>query len=147
MQNLPIRRLTSARAVDTHCGEWLNSSADFNPNRNYVNAAAPKQASFQTTSRPHHHATLMQNYCINNVLVSPTICKIKIKRSGIGHQIFKIFFLSGVDKRCEPAADVQRWEESAPLLRQSQCSLLLTCPPLQVQLSSLFSLSLLFVQN
>ncbi len=61
--NLPIGRLTSDRTVDLHWGEWLNSSADFNPNHNHVNAA-PTQASLQTTSRPHHHATPKQNYCI-----------------------------------------------------------------------------------
>ncbi len=74
--NLPIGRLTSVRTVDLHWGEWLNSSADFNPNHNDVNAA-PSQASLQTTSRPHHHATPKQNYCIPiNVLVSIPICEI-----------------------------------------------------------------------
>jgi hypothetical protein len=64
-------------ALSTPIGEkWLNSSADFNPNHNHVNAA-PKQASFQTTSRPHHHATYKQNYCMFNVLVSLQICEIK----------------------------------------------------------------------
>ncbi len=57
--NLPIGRLTSVRTVDLHWGEWLNSSADFNPNHNHVNAA-PTQASLQTTLRPHHHATSKQ---------------------------------------------------------------------------------------
>ncbi len=61
--NLPIGRLTSVRTVNLHWGEWLNSSAYFNPNNNHVNSA-PTQASLQTTSRPHHHATPMQNYCI-----------------------------------------------------------------------------------
>ncbi len=81
-------------AVDLcpHCrsplGEWLISYADFNPNHNHVNAA-PKQSSLQTTSRPHHHATPKQNYCTYiNVLVSIPIYDIKIKKSGIGHQIF-----------------------------------------------------------
>jgi hypothetical protein len=36
-----------------------------------------KQASMQTTSRPHHHATSKQNYCMQNVLVSLQICEIK----------------------------------------------------------------------
>jgi hypothetical protein len=54
-------------------GEWLNSSADFNPNHNRNNAD-PKQTSVQTTSRPHHHATPKQNTEIN-------------KKSGIGHHI------------------------------------------------------------
>jgi hypothetical protein len=45
--------LTSVRTVDPHWGERLNSSADFNPNHN----ASPKQASLQTNSRPHYHAT------------------------------------------------------------------------------------------
>jgi hypothetical protein len=47
--------LTSVPTVDPHWGEWQNSSADFNPNNNHVNAA-PKQARLQTTSRPQHHA-------------------------------------------------------------------------------------------
>jgi hypothetical protein len=42
-----------------HCrspwGEWLKSSADFNPNHNHVNAD-PKRTSLHTTSRPLHHA-------------------------------------------------------------------------------------------
>ncbi len=52
------------------------------PDHNHVNAA-PKQASLQTTSRPHHRATPKQNYCIYctvNVLVSLPIREIKIKR-------------------------------------------------------------------
>ncbi len=62
--------------------------------------------------------------------------------------LFITFLLSGVNKRCEPTADVPCSEESAPFLRQSQCSLLLTCPPLQVQLNSLSTeLLLLFLQN
>ncbi len=85
--NLPIGRLTSVRTVDLHWGEWLNSSADFNPNHNHVNAA-PTQASLQTTSRPHHHATPKQNLLYINVLVSIPIYEIKIKKSGISHQIF-----------------------------------------------------------
>ncbi len=53
--------------------------------------ADPKQASLQTTSRPHHHATPEQkNYCMQNVFVSIPICEIKIKKSGIGHQIVKV---------------------------------------------------------
>ncbi len=50
---LPIGRLTSARTVDLHRGEGHISFVDFNPNHNHVNAA-PKQASLQTSSRPHH---------------------------------------------------------------------------------------------
>jgi hypothetical protein len=61
--HLPIGRLTSVRTVDLHWGEWLNSSADFNPNHNLVNAA-PTQASLW----PLHVQTTMQlpckNYCI-----------------------------------------------------------------------------------
>jgi hypothetical protein len=60
-------------------GECHNSSVDINPNHNHVNAA-PKQASLQTTSRPHHHATPKQNYCMSNVLVSIPICEIKNKK-------------------------------------------------------------------
>jgi hypothetical protein len=37
----------------------VDSSADFNPNHNHVNAP-PNQASLQTTSRPHHYATSKQ---------------------------------------------------------------------------------------
>ncbi len=86
--NLPIGRLTSVRTVDLHWGgEWLNSSADFNPNQNHVNAAPiHKPASRQL---PHHKATPKQNYCKINVLISILICEIKIKKSGISHQIFK----------------------------------------------------------
>jgi hypothetical protein len=58
----------------------------FNPNHNHVNAAS-KQASLQTTSRPHHHATPKQNY-------SMPICEIKNQKSAIGHQILlKLFIL------------------------------------------------------
>ncbi len=54
----------NVRNVDIHWEEWLNSSADFNPNHKHVKAAS-KEASLQTTSRPHHHATPKQNYhCI-----------------------------------------------------------------------------------
>ncbi len=74
--NLPFRPLVCVRTVDPHWGEWQNSFADFNPNNNHVNAA-PKQASFQTTSRLHHHVTPKQNYCKKN------------KRCDIGRQIFK----------------------------------------------------------
>ncbi len=51
--NLPIERLSSVRTVDPHWGEWHNSSADFNPNHNHVNAAPNKQAS----RLPHVHIT------------------------------------------------------------------------------------------
>jgi hypothetical protein len=74
--NLSIGRLISVLTVDPHWGVWLKYSADFNPNHNHVNAA-PNQTSLQTTSRPHHHATSKQNYCIQNVLVSLQICEIK----------------------------------------------------------------------
>ncbi len=51
--NLHIGRFSSVRTVDTHWGEWHKTSADFNPNYNYVSAAPNKQA-----SRLHHvHAT------------------------------------------------------------------------------------------
>jgi hypothetical protein len=72
--NLPIGRVTSVRNVDLHWGKWLNSSADFNPNLNHVNAA-PKQASLQTTSRPHHHATPKQHY-LSGI---PTVLWIRIR--------------------------------------------------------------------
>ncbi len=62
--NLSIGRKTSVRTVDLHWGEWFNPSTDFNPIHNHVNAA-PNQASLQTTSRPHHHATPKLNYCIS----------------------------------------------------------------------------------
>ncbi len=90
--NLPVGRLSSVRTVDLHWGEWLNSSADYNPNHNHVNAA-PTKACLQATSRQHHHASPKQNYCIINVFVSIPICEIKIKKSGISHKIFKKFFL------------------------------------------------------
>jgi hypothetical protein len=57
-------------------GEWHNSSADFNLNYNHFNAV-PKEASLQTTSSPHHHATPKQTYCMQNVLGSVPICEIK----------------------------------------------------------------------
>jgi hypothetical protein len=57
-------------------GEWLKSSADFNPNHNHVNVA-PKQTSLQTTSRPHHHATSSKINVCKNVLVSLQICEVK----------------------------------------------------------------------
>jgi hypothetical protein len=41
----PHSTLIGVRTVDPHWGEWQNSSADFNPYNNHVNAA-PKQASF-----------------------------------------------------------------------------------------------------
>jgi hypothetical protein len=62
MRISPIWRLTSVRTVDPHWGDWLNSSAVFNPKHHHVNAAL-KQASLQTTSRQHHHATPNHNYC------------------------------------------------------------------------------------
>jgi hypothetical protein len=68
--------LISVRTVDPQWGEWLKSSADFNPNHYHVNAAS-KQTSLPTTSRPHHHATSKQKYCMLNVLVSLQICEIK----------------------------------------------------------------------
>jgi hypothetical protein len=63
MQISLIGRLANVRTVDPHWGEWHDSSDDFNPNHNHVNAA-PKQARLQTTSRPLHHATPKQNYCM-----------------------------------------------------------------------------------
>ncbi len=60
---MQIGRLTSVRTVDLHWEEWLNFSADFNPNHKHVKAAS-KQASLQTTSRPNHHEIPKQNYCI-----------------------------------------------------------------------------------
>ncbi len=51
------------RTVNPHWVKWLDSSTDFNPNHNHVNAA-PKQVSLQTTSRPQHHPTPKQNYYI-----------------------------------------------------------------------------------
>jgi hypothetical protein len=51
-------------ALSIPIGENIsNSSADFNPNHNHVNAAS-KQASLQITSCQHHHATPKQNYCV-----------------------------------------------------------------------------------
>jgi hypothetical protein len=68
--------LTSVRTVDPHSGDWLlNSSAGFNSNHNHVNAAA-KQASRQTTSRPHQHATPKSLYTKQCVPVSIPICEI-----------------------------------------------------------------------
>jgi hypothetical protein len=61
----PHWTVDNVRTADTHWGEWHKSSADFNPNHNHDNAA-PKQASLQTTSRPHHHATPKKS----------TVCKI-----------------------------------------------------------------------
>ncbi len=55
MQISPFGRLTSVRIDDPYWGEGYNFLVDFNPNHNHVNAA-PKQASLQTMSRPHHHA-------------------------------------------------------------------------------------------
>ncbi len=54
--------LLFARTVDPHWGEWLNSSADFNPNHNHVNAA-PNQTRASTFL--HVHTTMQppkQNY-------------------------------------------------------------------------------------
>jgi hypothetical protein len=82
----PHWTLISVRTVDPQWGEWFNSSADFNPNNNHVNTG-PKQASFQTTSRPHHHATLKQkNYCMQNCTRFDTNLWNKTKKSGTGHQ-------------------------------------------------------------
>jgi hypothetical protein len=58
--NLPIGRLLSVRTVDSHWGEWHNSSADFNPNHHYVNAAPNKQAS----RLPHVHTTMQPSSTI-----------------------------------------------------------------------------------
>jgi hypothetical protein len=49
-----IGRLSSVRTVDPHWGEWHNSSADFNPIHNYVNAAPDNQAS----RLPYVHTTI-----------------------------------------------------------------------------------------
>jgi hypothetical protein len=56
-------RLTSVLTANPYWGERLNSSAEFNPNYKHVNTAR-KQASLQTTSRPHHHATLQQKIAV-----------------------------------------------------------------------------------
>jgi hypothetical protein len=61
---LPISNpLWSALSIPGGMAQWHNSSADFNPNHNRANSA-PKQASLQTTSCPHHHAIRKQNFCI-----------------------------------------------------------------------------------
>ncbi len=62
--------LMSALSI-SHWGEGHNFSADFNPNHSHVNTA-PKQASLQTTLRPHFHARPKQNYFMENVLISNT---------------------------------------------------------------------------
>ncbi len=86
--NLPIGRLTSVRTVDPHWGEWLNSSVDFNPNHNHVNAAA-KQVSLQITSRPNHHAAPKQ-IVYKCPHLNTYLWNKNIKKSGIGLQIFRI---------------------------------------------------------
>jgi hypothetical protein len=70
--------LVSVRTVDPQWGEWHNSSADFNPNNNHVNAA-PKQASFQATSLLHQRATPKQNYCkkVKSVTLATKYLKIE----------------------------------------------------------------------
>ncbi len=67
------------RTVDPRWGEWLNSSADFNPNHNHVNAAPKLTSPSKITVRrmySSHYKSL----------------KLKIKKSGIGHQIFLNIF-------------------------------------------------------
>ncbi len=63
MQISPLG-LSSVRTVDPHWGEWHNSSADFNPNNNYVNAAPNKQASRLL----HVHITKQPSSTISQLL-------------------------------------------------------------------------------
>jgi hypothetical protein len=79
MQFSPLGGLTSIRTVNPIWGEWFNSSADYNPNHNQVNAA-PKQSSLQITSRPHHHATQAKLLHVNVLPVSIPICEIILKK-------------------------------------------------------------------
>ncbi len=78
--------MTSVRTVDLQWGEWLYSSADFNPNHNHVNAA-PKPPDHFTSTIPCNPKSKVL-YINVLVLVPILICEIKLKKSGIGHQIF-----------------------------------------------------------
>ncbi len=88
--NLPIGRSTSVRTVDLHWGEWLNSSSDFN-----LITITSMQLLNKQASRPLHVHTTMQPPSKITVLISIPICEIKIKKSGIGHQIFELTSVKG----------------------------------------------------
>ncbi len=90
MQISPLdgRLVSARRTVDPHWGKRHNSSADFNPNYNHVNAAPNKQAS----RPPHVHITMQPPSKITVIKCTRLITNLwnkKIKKSGIGHQIFK----------------------------------------------------------
>ncbi len=80
--------------LETHVrvllGAWHNSSTDFNPKNNHNNSA-PLHASFQSSWRYIHNANPKQK--IMYVFVNQ--CTVwnhnKVKKSGIGQQIFKTF--------------------------------------------------------
>jgi hypothetical protein len=65
--NLPIGQLIGVRTVDSHWGEWLKSTTDFNPNHNHVNAAPktikPPDPRFTSTPPRNPHAKLLYVKC------------------------------------------------------------------------------------
>jgi hypothetical protein len=44
----------------TRWKDWRSSSADLNPNHDYVNTNFKQQKNEKSTSSPHHHATPIQ---------------------------------------------------------------------------------------